>query len=82
MIQPPPFTPTIVKIVPPPTQQVGVIDVMLGSLGLTGVIVLGSIVLGAGLGALFIAYRKWRENRTDANGGTSATTLNLSPPAR
>mgnify|MGYP001225532375 CR=1 FL=1 len=78
MFQPQPFTPTIVKIVPPPTPQVGVLDVMVGSLGLTGVIILGSIVLGGALGALFIAYRRWRERKS--GGDSDSASLNLSSP--
>jgi len=82
MIQLQPITPTIVKIVPPPTQEVGVLDVLVGSLGLTGVIALGSIVLGAVLGALIIGYKTRRENRSGADGGSDLTRLNLSSPSR
>jgi hypothetical protein len=82
MIQLQPITPTIVQIVPPLTQGVGVLDVLVGSLGLTGVIALGSVVLGAALGALLIGYKKWRENKSDAGGGSDQTRLDLSSPSR
>ena len=78
MLQPQPFTPTIVQVVPPPTEQVGVVDVLVGSLGLTGLLVLGSIVLGGVLGALIIGYRNWRESRFGAEAESAGTSLNLS----
>lgn len=82
MLQLQPFIPTIVRIVPPPTQEVGVFDVLVGALGLTGVIALGSIVLGAALGALIIGYKKWRENKSDTDGDSDLTRLDLSSPSR
>jgi len=82
MLQAQPFTPTIVRIVPPQTQEVGVLDVLVGSLGLTGVIVLGSIVMGAILGAALISYKKWRENRSDGGDRSDQTRLDLSSPSR
>ncbi|MCX6539375.1 MAG: hypothetical protein NT151_10665 [Acidobacteria bacterium] len=82
MIQLQPITPTIVQIVPPLTQGVGVLDVLVGSLGLTGVIALGSVVLGAALGALIIGYKKWRANKSDADGSSDLTRLDLSSRPR
>ena len=78
MFQLQPITPTIVKIVPPPSREVGVLDVLVGALGLTGVIVLGSILLGVALGAIFIGYKKWRENRSDADSDSDRIRLKLS----
>ena len=82
MIQLQPIIPTIVKIVPAPTQQVGVLDVLVGALGLTGVIALGSIVLGGALGALLIGYKKWRKSKSGADGDSDLTRLDLSSPPR
>jgi hypothetical protein len=39
--------PIIVKIVEPPHDPTGLADVLLGSLGLTGVIVLAAVLMGA-----------------------------------
>ncbi len=82
MMQPQAITPTIVQIVPPPTQEVGVLDVLVGSLGLTGVIVLGSIVFGAILGAGLISYKKWRGGMSDGGSDSDQTRLDLSSPSR
>ncbi|MCX6544746.1 MAG: hypothetical protein NTV05_10090 [Acidobacteria bacterium] len=77
-----PIVPTIVKIVPPPTEQVGVLDVLVGAVGLTGVIAVGSIVLGAALGALIIACKKRRATLSDADGDSDLTRLDLSSRSR
>ena len=58
-----PITPTIVKVVPAPAREIGVLDVLIGALGLTGVIVLGSVVLGCVLGAIIIGFKRWRAER-------------------
>jgi len=51
--------PIIVKIVEPPHDPTGIAAVLVGALGLTGVIVLGAVLLGiAFAGALFL-YRRW-----------------------
>ena len=39
--------PIIVKIVEPPHDPTGLADVLIGSLGLTGVIVLAAVLMGA-----------------------------------
>jgi len=57
---PQPVTPVIVRVVPPPTPEMGVMDVLMQAVGLTGLILLGSVVLGAVLGAAFIWYHRRR----------------------
>jgi hypothetical protein len=49
ILPPPPSSPIIVKIIPPEqkSELSGLADVLLGSLGLTGVIVLAAVILGA-----------------------------------
>jgi hypothetical protein len=49
--------PVIVKEVGAFTREVGVADVVLQSLGLTGLILIGSLLLGLLLGALFIWFK-------------------------
>jgi ABC-type phosphate transport system permease subunit len=82
MLQPQPLTPIIIKVVPAPTPEVGVGDILLGSLGLTGVIVVSSFIIGVFLGGLLIAYSRRRANRRGDNDDSTATRLNLSSPSR
>jgi hypothetical protein len=82
MLQPQPIMPTIVQVVPPPTRDVNVLDVLVGSLGLTGVIVLGSIVFGVVLGGLIIAYKKWRADKSEADDDSDLTRLDLGARSR
>ncbi len=80
--QPQPITPVIVKVVPPPTPQVSVVDILAGSLGLTGVIVVVSILLGLVVGSLLIAFKRWRARRTADGSDGHSTSLDLSSPNR
>lgn len=77
-----PLTPVIVKVVSDPTPQVTVADVLVDALGLTGLIVAGSFVLGGVLGVLLIVYSRWKTARSDRAGSTDHTSLDLSSPAR
>jgi len=82
MWQPQPVTPVIVKVVPAPTPEVGVVDILVGSLGLTGVIVVASLVIGLAVGGLLIAYSRWRVNHRPGDAQSDATRLDLSSPPR
>jgi hypothetical protein len=77
-----PLTPVIVKVVPTPTPEVGVVDILVGSLGLTGLIVVASLLVGLVVGGLLIAYSRWRINRQPDGETSDATQLNLSSPSR
>ena len=77
-----PVTPVIVKVISEPTPQVTVVDVLVGALGLTGILVAGSILLGGGVGLLLIAYSRWRTARMDDAGASDHTSLDLSSPAK
>jgi hypothetical protein len=77
-----PVTPVIVKVVSDPTPQVTVVDVLVGALGLTGVIVAGSFVLGGVVGLLLIAYSRWRTARAGEAGTSDHTSLDLSSPLK
>jgi hypothetical protein len=57
MLLEPPLTPIIVKVVGAPTPELGVGDILLQSLGLTGLILVGSLVFGLVVGGLFIAFK-------------------------
>ena len=77
-----PVTPIIVKVVSDPTPQVTVVDVLVDALGLTGVIVAGSFVLGVVVGILLIAYSRWKVARSGEDGSTDHTSLDLSSPSK
>jgi ABC-type dipeptide/oligopeptide/nickel transport system permease component len=77
-----PVTPVIVKIVSAPTPQVSVVDIMVDALGLTGLIVIGSLVVGGVLGVMLIAYARWRSERTGHTMPTDHTLLDLSSRIR
>lgn len=77
-----PVTPIIVKVVSDPTPQVTVVDVLVDALGLTGVIVAGSFVLGGVVGVLLIAYSRWRTARAGDADTSDHTSLDLSSPLK
>ena len=77
-----PVTPIIVKVVSDPTPQVTVVDVLVNALGLTGAIVAGSFVLGGIVGILLIAYSRRKAARSEGDGTSDHTSLDLSSPSR
>ena len=54
----------VVEIVDDATRDTGVADVLIGSIGLTGVLVLAGLLLGLVAGALFISIRRLSERHT------------------
>jgi hypothetical protein len=50
----------MVRVVEPAVETTGVADILIGALGLTGVMLLAAIVLGALLGGLLIGVKKLR----------------------
>jgi hypothetical protein len=77
-----PVTPVIVKVVGAPAKELGVVDVILKSLGLTGLILLASLVLGVLLGGLFIWFRN-RHPLNPFNGeATGRYRFDLNVPPR
>ncbi|MFB3854560.1 MAG: hypothetical protein ACE148_12145 [Vicinamibacterales bacterium] len=74
-----PVTPVIVRVVPPPTPEMGVMDVLVQAVGLTGAILLGSAILGALLGAAFIWYHRRRSPFRSSEGPGGAYGFDLSP---
>lgn len=73
---------TIVKVVSAPTPQVTVVDIMVDALGLTGLIVIGSLALGGILGALLIAHSRRQAARGNGGAPTDHTSLDLSAPPK
>jgi hypothetical protein len=75
-----PMTPVIVRVVGAPAKELGVVDVIVQSLGLTGLILLGSLVLGLLLGCAFIWFRN-RHPLNSLNGEAAGRyRFDLNPP--
>ena len=59
MIAGQPITPVIIKEVGAPTPQVGVVDVLVNSFGIVGIMLLGALLGGLVVGALFVLLKHW-----------------------
>ncbi len=55
-----PSDPILVRVVEEPVETTGVADILMGALGLTGVMLLAALLLGALLGALLIGIKRVR----------------------
>jgi hypothetical protein len=55
-----PAQPIVVRVLEEPVKSTGVADVIVGALGLTGVMLLAALLLGAFLGAILIGIKKLR----------------------
>lgn len=51
----------MVRVVEQPTKTTTVADVLIGAIGLTGLLVVCAVLLGALFGGLLIAVKKYRE---------------------
>jgi len=58
-----PSGPVVVKILQEPARETTVVDVLLGAIGLTGVLILIALLMGLALGGFFILYRKVQARR-------------------
>jgi hypothetical protein len=52
--------PVMVRVMETPAQSTSVADVLIGAIGLTGVLVVVAVLLGAALGGLLIGVKKFR----------------------
>ena len=52
--------PVMVRVLQPTVEETSVADVLIGSIGLTGVLVLVAVLLGALLGGALIGIKKFR----------------------
>ena len=52
--------PVIVRVIETPVKSTSVGDVLIGAIGLTGVLILVAVLLGAALGGLLIGVKKFR----------------------
>jgi hypothetical protein len=57
------MTPIIVKMIDKPAKEISVADILMGSVGLTGIFLIGAALLGLALGGMFILYRRWQASR-------------------
>ena len=55
-----PGQPIMVHVVQQPTESTTISDVLIGSIGLTGVLLLAAVILGGLLGAVLIGLHKLR----------------------
>ena len=60
MVQDQQPAPVMVRVIQTPAEETSVADVLIGSIGLTGVLVLIAILLGAILGGVLIGVKKFR----------------------
>jgi hypothetical protein len=72
-------TPVVELPTAAPSREIGPADVLLGSIGLVGVLVVLAALAGLTFGALFILRRRAEERRGGAE-EPSATQLRLSGP--
>lgn len=77
-----PLTPIVVQIADTRPTEIGVIDILLGSLGITGLLLVGSALLGLAVAAvIFWMRRRFEEESEGASLGTAQLKL-TPPPAR
>jgi hypothetical protein len=55
-----PQQPIVVSVVEEPVESTGISDILVGALGLTGVMLLAALVLGALLGGILIGVKRLR----------------------
>ena len=53
-------SPIIVRVVQNPVESTTIVDVLVGAIGLTGVLVIAALLLGALLGGILIGLKMWR----------------------
>jgi ABC-type Fe3+ transport system permease subunit len=77
----PPASPIVVKVMDAPVRGLGLGDVILNAVGLTGALAIGALVLGFVLAALVIGYRKLQARRITDEDAAQTQQLGLTPPA-
>lgn len=80
-MQPPDSTSvTIVEVVPPPTRETGVPDILIGSLSMVGLILVTALLVGAACGAALIAYKRRFPGNTFNGQSADEAALRLNGP--
>ncbi|MBP1633428.1 MAG: hypothetical protein H6Q10_2 [Acidobacteria bacterium] len=73
-----PITPIIVQVTETPVKEIGVFDILLGSLGITGLLLVASALLGVAVAAVLFWVRRRFTPEPEAASLASAQ-LNLTP---
>jgi ABC-type arginine transport system permease subunit len=71
----------MVNVVDAPVRGLGLGDVILNAIGLTGALAIGALVLGLLLAAVVIAFRKRQSRRVTDEEAAQTQPLGLTPPA-
>ncbi len=74
------MTPIIVKMIDKPAKEISVADILMGSVGITGIFLIGAALLGFALGGAFIFFRRWQDSR--AVDGTAGSAFQLTQPPK
>jgi ABC-type Fe3+ transport system permease subunit len=77
----PPSTPIIVRVLDPPVRGLGLGDVILNAVGLTGALTVAALLLGLVLAGVVITYRRVRSRRITEEEASQTQSLGLTPPA-
>jgi hypothetical protein len=77
----PPSTPIIVKIVEAPVRGLGLGDVILNAVGLTGALAISAVALGLLFACIVIGLRRARSRRLTEDEAAQTQSLGLTPTA-
>ena len=72
----------IVRVVEPAQRGLGLGDVILNAIGLTGVLAVGAVLLGLVLAGVVIGYRRLQARRLTDEQAAQTQSLGLTPPAQ
>ncbi|RPJ70560.1 MAG: hypothetical protein EHM24_00785 [Acidobacteria bacterium] len=77
-----PLTPIVVQVPDAPVAEIGVIDILLGSFGITGLLLVGSALLGFVAAAVIFWLRRRLESQDPDGASLASAQLGLTiPPA-
>jgi hypothetical protein len=71
----------IVSVIKEPEPELTVADVIVGSLGVTGALVLLALVLGAVTGTVLVLWRRWRPREWRPMPPVSPSWMDERPPS-
>jgi hypothetical protein len=77
----PPLAPIIVRVVEAPVRGLGLGDVILNAVGLTGALAVAAVALGLILAGVVITYRRAQSQRITEEEASQTQSLGLTPPA-
>jgi hypothetical protein len=72
----------IVRVMDAPTKEISVADILVGSVGITGLFLLAAALIGLVLGGALIGFRRWRDRHDDHDPGEEIFQLTQPPRAR